>query len=107
MYPVSRAWDASQAARVWLLPRVVGQQLKFAGHIEAIVKIIQKIVSGPGGPLALGQPSFYLAAIDLMTGTVTRLLIQAPQCHKHGLQVALADFPGRNSAFELSAYRGG
>jgi hypothetical protein len=57
-------------------------------------------------PIAIGKPRFYLAASDLVTGTVTKLLIQAPQCHQHRFQMTLADFPGCQSSFKLSAYRG-
>src|SRR6185369_4311352 len=42
-----------------------------------------------------------------MTGTLSKLFIQAPQRHEHRLQMALADFPGCHSAFKLAPYCGG
>lgn len=37
---------------------VLHQQLEFARHIEGVMEVAQEIVSGLGGPIAIGQPKF-------------------------------------------------
>jgi hypothetical protein len=60
---------------------VVGQQSKFARHIEGVAEIAQQIISGLRGPVAIGQPGFYFAATDLVAGTLAEFFVQAPQSH--------------------------